>query len=110
MTIEELIAAGFSPDQIMALSDRGHVTLDEDDSAGQEDQSGQEDPAGQEDSSGQGDPAEELRAELSQLRESMSELQRAVQSANLRMAITAPHRVSAEDVLAKMINPPKKGE
>ena len=100
MTIEELIEAGFSPEQIMALSDRGHVTL------GDVDPAGQEDPAGQDD---QEDPAEELRAELSQMRESMAELQKAVQSANLRMAITTPPKVSAEDVLAKMINP-KKGE
>ena len=98
MTIEELIEAGFSPDQIMALSDRGHVTLDD------------ADPAGQEDPVGQEDPAEELRAELAQMRESMAELQKAVQSANLRMAITTTPKVSAEDVLAKMINPPKKGE
>ena len=104
MTIEELIEAGFLPDQIMALSDRGHVTLGDADPAGQEDPAGQDDPAGQE------DIAKELRAELSQMRESMAELQKAVQSANLRMAITTPPKVSAEDVLAKMINPPRKGE
>ena len=105
MTIEELIKAGFSPDQIMALSDRGHVTLG-DSATDQGDIGSPDEPETQDEP----DTAKELRAELSQMRESMAELQKAVHSANLRMAITTPPKVSAEDVLAKMINPPKKGE
>ena len=108
MTIEELIEAGFSPDQIMALSDRGHVTLGDSATNGG-DTGSLDEPETLDEPDTVHDPAEELRAELSQMRESMAELQKAVQSANLRMAITTP-KVSAEDVLAKMINPPKKGE
>lgn len=109
MTIEELIEAGFSPDQIMALSDRGHVTLG-DSATDQGDIGSPDEPDTQDEPDTTPDTVNELRAELSQMRESMAELQKAVQSANLRMAITTPPKVSAEDVLAKMINPPKKGE
>ena len=109
MTIEELIEAGFSPDQIMALSDRGHVTLGEPETD-QSDIGRPYETDTQDEPDTAQDPADELRAELSQMRESMAELQKAVQSANLRMAITTPPKVSAEDVLAKMINPPRKGE
>lgn len=109
MTIEELIEAGFSPDQIMALSDRGHVTLG-DFAKDQGDIDSPDELEMPDESDTVQEPADELRAELSQMRESMAELQKAVQSANLRMAITTTPKVSAEDVLAKMINPPKKGE